>query len=60
MTLWEEEEHGWGVGNRPDGVATASCLYTNRRPGERSREESTFPIRSETPDLDLTPLTSIG
>lgn len=29
-----------GVGNRPDGVATTSCLYTNRRPARgRGKKE---------------------
>ena len=46
---------GVRVGNQTDGVATTSgFIRTEREKGRRS----TFPIRSRTPDPDLTPLTS--
>lgn len=44
------------VGNRTEWQQTAA-LYTNRR--RESKGKSTFPIRSGTPDLDLSPLTCI-
>jgi len=40
---------GVRVGNRTDGVATDSSLYTNRHPAKEREGESTFPIRFRDP-----------
>ena len=48
---------GVRVGNRTEGVAIRTCLYIEPTSGVREKgRNSTFPIRSRTPDLDLTPL----